>query len=1508
MEVGLAVVKLFTAAVTKVATAATTALMAAGASASVAGFVGNVILSAGTFGVWGTGVAKVVGGLIAANALSALMRAVTPKPEINDGGRQVNFVPDPNAPRPLALGRIGVPGIPIHATTHGTGSRNNAFLTYFLAVSAFGPVQAYERFDLSGVQMEQSAYAARTQLLFKNGHWDQTAFTFPVGREIPEWDADHRGSGIAMAAWTSEYDPNVFAGGLPEPRVVFQGAADVRQPADDALGYSDNPAALAWTFLTSGFASPNGAIRIGSPIPMTDDHLIREDFAYWATVCTNRNWKAAGFYTDKDDPIAILRTLLQAGGAELALKGGRLGVCVRAPGTVVGTLRETHLANGPPQRQPFADRTSRPTRVVPRHLSEEAQWDYAHANPVGNVNWLAQDRGVPRTLDLDMPAVPQSAQARQLAYYFGHDLRAEVVTVPVKASTAAWQAGSYISVNLTEFGINWPNAVIVENTATAMAAGTMILRREDSDVHTLAMGFGNATDPPQEVTQTPVSAFPPPALGSITVGSVLLNNGAGLQVPALQTAVSVLDALVESVEMRMRPAGSATWWDVQVLTGNGADSPTSTRVFRREVRDLLANVSYELQFRHVAYTGRRSDWSVTVTAATGAYQLPVAAIPAFNTSVENRVNQIIDDASALAGSPTSLATLASAFANRNEEIRLAVGLAADLSARIFGAEDSAVRRSTTESELRVATSGNLVRNPLFVTSRNDPPPVPPATPTPTFQIVDWSGSAGLAVGESSGRRFLRLGGTGFQFAQSSPIPVSAGQTYSASAELFAGSVASGPPNTVYAYISFYSDALGTVLLNGTGAPALVGTVTSADWTRVVRETPGPQSQIVTSAIVVPAGAQTARYLFDNRHSTGGSGGPFPAVPNVGFAEPTFNRGSRVARFSDDRAESAFALRMGDYEIVAGGSLGTAFTRITNVEAAFNTPGTGALARLSAIENLTLTSTLALAQRMQELATARTQVNGIDATTLSARLTNDLATFVDGQTVSAAEAALRLTAAREGPNRIPNGGLGGMETGTTPSGFEDRIPAQNGSNQRLVGWRRSPGGILANTGWEWEPVTNGFGTLVMYSPADGTYFATSPIGPAQPGVTHSGSLEVQMSGFSSGTVRFWIEWLNSANAVIGQTGFSASATGAGGRIVLEGVVSPAGTAGVRMVVQGDFTSAGGFRFVRVARSKVNPGATATRWSDDATIAQAFNVSNRADLLAATAETTLAVLGPVTGGAGVLTRSQAMINMRDRVAIATAGWLTRVSAGPNYAEVALAALDNNGAGAGVIDIAANAIRLINPVGGARITVLNVTDGFAFFQTPVNFATAGARVTVGSAAGKDFVFWFGPSNIDPPDQTRANSYFTFGTDGELRKGTSIFQPGTVGAKGNRTSNNVGTSGAVTEVASVTITDAPAGKVRFPFTQYVCRTGTGDGTFRVRITRQLGSGTPTDFAISNSEVLIVGGTPQIGVDFSEFFAALDQPTTSGTVTYRMFLDRVAGTGDVLTSTCVLDVEQWPN
>ncbi|RIJ65197.1 hypothetical protein D1604_12830 [Brevundimonas sp. LPMIX5] len=131
---------------------------------------------------------------------------------------------------------------------------------------------------------------------------------------------------------------------------------------------------------------------------------------------------------------------------------------------------------------------------------------------------------------------------------------------------------------------------------------------------------------------------------------------------------------------------------------------------------------------------------------------------------------------------------------------------------------------------------------------------------------------------------------------------------------------------------------------------------------------------------------------------------------------------------------------------------------------------------------------------------------------------------------------------------------------------------------------------------------------------------------------------------------------------------------------------------------------------------------------------------------------------------------------------------------------------------IAFAATKLFLRNVVGDQIVTALELINGEAYFGAPVSVDIAGRRLTIGPGfgiSGSQVILWFGPNTVALASMSRTNGYFSFGTDGEVYRGTAVLGGDSSGRKIINFSGRSTSGASYALLASGSVSNAAAGNI---------------------------------------------------------------------------------------------------
>ncbi|WP_392353043.1 hypothetical protein V8F63_09830 [Brevundimonas sp. LF-1] len=606
----------WTSAVTVVNTA-----MVAAAGAALPGLSFSAQLAVANFATK----AVVFGGLAAASA--ALMRPNTPS-----SGTSLDFKPDPKAPIRGAMGYTALGGNKVFQATWGY---KRVAMSLGVALS-LGPIDQVPRFEADGATVSFSGPQNEATGFYAADMWQRTtlglpgdpALLPPTGLKygnpgLTGWGTQHAAPQTAFSFWTmvlakNPEDRDVFTNGVPDPRwigrwmKVWQPRYDSTYPGgsgpqrrDDwrTWGWSENPYdhALAWvrghyklnldgsidrTKRIAGVGAPDSAIDIPA-------------FVEGANIADANGWTISGEWSTGDGKFQTLLAMLQAGGGEPISRGAQISVLVNAPRVATYTYTRDDLI-GQAEIRPLTPRRERKNTIIPRYKSEANGWQYVPAGEVTSSVYRDEDRGEPRSLEIEYTHVRNAKQAGQLAAYDLANLREGLTaTLPSKVHLMHVHPGACITVDVPELALAGQKFIVRRATTNHQAASvTLELRSESDGKHAWALGQAAQPAPSPSLSAVDPKYVPPPAAEDWTVLPKPPGDG-GVSQPIFVIEAPVETTDIVAVIIKHGPSASGPWTD------GYEGSPRADG--RYEIAGLTPGQTYCVSLQYVAKNGAKSD-------------------------------------------------------------------------------------------------------------------------------------------------------------------------------------------------------------------------------------------------------------------------------------------------------------------------------------------------------------------------------------------------------------------------------------------------------------------------------------------------------------------------------------------------------------------------------------------------------------------------------------------------------------------------------------------------------------------------------------------------------------------------------------------------------------------------------------------------------------------------------------------------------------------------------------
>jgi hypothetical protein len=606
------------------------AFLAAGSVATAVGLT-TAFVVAGLAISWAA-VLTITG--VALLAVAYLARK-TPKPD--SGGQQLKQKLDPQSPVPILYGRTATGGF---ITWRGTWGAKNAFYGIVTVLSAGGPIAGIEAYkagdypigfgaspayqlatvnNVGGYSGSSKLYKNKLAQRWQNG--EAPANTTPGGASGLPIPAGAM-SGLAHVITRYEYNNDAFPQGLPsslwtasgvklyDPRKDStypggSGAHRLNQPS--TWTYSENPflAALQWTL--GRYENGKRVYGIGAQWSEVDV----ASFVNGANVADANKWKVGGVVTTDDDKYAVLASLLAAGGGVPVARGAQIACTVNAPRTSVLTLTKEDIV-GEVESSSTTSWRDRQNTIIPKYREETQGWEIIAGERISSPQYISEDGGEQKTVEIEFPLVQQAAQAHQLATYELCNSREFLTfTVNAKLRLLAVRVGDAITVNVPQIAAGNIKCTITgrEFNPSDMSV-TLSLKSETDAKHAFALGQSQVAPPAPKLDGYDPSAPGAPAANAwaITATQITKNE---TTLPVIVVTGAADDPNTSTVIVEYRPTGSTAWLNY------GEFPRTTTKV---EISGLTDGTAYDVALSYRTVLGVVGE-RLVLSGTAGAFKV-----------------------------------------------------------------------------------------------------------------------------------------------------------------------------------------------------------------------------------------------------------------------------------------------------------------------------------------------------------------------------------------------------------------------------------------------------------------------------------------------------------------------------------------------------------------------------------------------------------------------------------------------------------------------------------------------------------------------------------------------------------------------------------------------------------------------------------------------------------------------------------------------------------------------
>lgn len=1417
------------------------------------------------------------GGIVKTGAMLALSAAATAlmRPNTPSTGTTLDFKPDPKAPVRGAMGYTAIGGNKAFQATWGY---KRVAMSLGVALS-LGPIDQVPRFEADGTTVTFSGPQNEATGFYAADMWQKTtlglpgdaALLPPTGLKygnpgLTGWGPQHAAPQVAFSFWTmvlakNPEDRDIFTNGVPDPRWIGRwmkvwdprkdstypgGSGPQRRDDWRTWEWSENPYvhALAWYrghFKLNLDGSVDRTKRIAG-IGAPDAAIDMPAFVEGMNVADANAWTISGEWSSSDPKAQVAMAMLQAGGGQPISRGAQISVLVNMPRVSTYTYTKADLI-GQAQIKPLTPRRDRKNTIIPRYKSEANNWEYVAAGEVTDAGYRAEDRGEPRSTEVEYIHVRSAKQAAQLAAYDLVTLREGLtVTLPSKVHLMHVHAGDCITVDDPELAMVGQKFVVMRTTTDYKTASvTLELRSETDAKHAFALGQASKAPPSPGLSAVDPKYVPPPVAEDWTV-LPKPPGGGGVSQPIFVIEAPVETTDIVGVIIKHGPSASGPWTD------GYEGSPRADG--RYEVAGLTPGQSYCVSLQYVAKNGAKSDPDIKCGVIAG--DLIAEDTAHLNGTPASEITDRLQSVEAVAAATQQgVADLELVFGDTVSaaESALAAGEAANLA--VLKAGDAAAAAAASNVSAGIATTkadeaGNsaTAANAAKVaaeSARDGAAGSAAASATSAASAATSATNAGNSATASSGSATAAAtsAGNAATFAGQASTSAAAANAASITAGT-AASTAQGVANRLLPdRVSVPSDFIN---IENWGAPDTVPPLTEG--TNVATADQGVVRRFQGSVPVGSRGwkkveaGRLYRTTAVSRITTGASGNQVrtgfgiidASGAYIGWNLEILDRTSPTAWLTNQRTLN------GD-DILA--SLPNAVYIRAVAHSGITSAGAGLPGVVWDLSTLRLEDVTESVSAATSAATAIAQSSSASTSAASAAISANLAASI---------------------------GTGSLN-----------------KNSMFVDWT----GALPTT---WSPWGGGAGT--SYAKVSGINGAPNALkvtsDGAEVGVLQAGHAATSASGgeylvleaeirLVSGSLvgaGLLVERFNAAGNA--QTGVNVNLNFATEKDV-SGVVRGAGVSGAR------------YRFAKLVDARaVNTAQylvyALTRWTGFGAAAPCEIEWSRASIRAATPEEIAA--GTTLPAVEAQLAVTAAVAADAQTRLSSARFEVIAAAGSDPAQLLIRA-DGTGSLAGLV---ATEISFANVVGGVVVKAMKLIGGEVFFMRPIYIDVGANRLIVGP--GGTWVLWFGSTDRTAATATRTNGVFCLGTDGKVYYGSSELSGGA--RSGGRTFQ----SGAGGASAETVIDGIAAGS-------FIEMTGSLDGgslsantalNGRISLFEVNGSGSRQVYA--EDVVVASSGLQRPNGSWSAegaSVASIRVPATkTGSVTYRVQFTRLSGSTHV--------------
>ena len=389
-------------------------------------------------------------------ALSAVSRALMPKPDLSSSTGLSTTVKSPTQPRPIIYGRTKTAGTLVYIQTTDTDGK----YLHMVQAMAGHEIDAYEKIYIDDELAWEngttvSKYASKVR--FKVYKGDQTTADTDLVSESSEWNSNCVLNDTAYIDVRLEDDVELFPNGIPTISALIRGKK-VHNPVTSVTEWSQNPALCIADYINdSKYGLSN--IDIDQTALIASANVCDQQVDYQETgqpAGTHDRYQLNGYIDTSTKVSSNIENMLSAMFGEVVYSQGKLSINAGYYTNPVLDIDESMMV-GDITLQTKQSRRSQYNAVKGVFLSSENGYVLADYPSQLSSSYALED-GEPIYLDMTLPFTTDNYRAQRLAKLaLGKSRQQRVITVPVNLVGLKLKAGDNIRITSTKLGLS--NAV-----------------------------------------------------------------------------------------------------------------------------------------------------------------------------------------------------------------------------------------------------------------------------------------------------------------------------------------------------------------------------------------------------------------------------------------------------------------------------------------------------------------------------------------------------------------------------------------------------------------------------------------------------------------------------------------------------------------------------------------------------------------------------------------------------------------------------------------------------------------------------------------------------------------------------------------------------------------------------------------------------------------------------------------------------------------------------------------